>query len=277
VDLGDTLGFRSNLYDKPVEDGGVLVNATTAALTITLPDGTTTAPSITNPPATTGKYLYDYVSVQSGRHVGTWLFTMSGGKTTSYVETFDVGQGLVSVDEAVAHLRASEIITSDSDREQLQWLCMVATDAVERDLGRALTRRTFTEVYDGGQPTLILRQTPVISITSVSDSAVSLSGSEYTLDQSAGILYRGGTSTYWQRFTTGRQSVSVTYVAGYTDPPRAARMVALSIVQSMWQETQQQSHPFADESAGVDIFSAVGSMNTYLQRAYDSLRAPAIA
>lgn len=277
MDLGDTLGFRSDLYDKPVEQGGVLVNATTAALTITLPDGTTTAPSIVNPPLVTGKYLYDYVAVQSGRHVGTWLFTMAGGKTTSYVETFDVGQGLVTVDEAVAHLRAAGVVTSSADLDQLQWLCMVATDAVERDLGRVLTRRTVTEVYDGGQSAIVLRQSPVISVTSVSDSAVVISALDYTLDQSTGILYRGGTSTYWTRFTTGRQSVSVTYVAGYTDPPRAARMVALTIVQSLWQESQQSAHPLIDEGAGVDMFSAVGSMNSYLQRAYDSLRAPAIA
>ena len=91
-DLGDTLPFSSKLYDKPVEDGGVLVNATTAALTITLPDGTA-APGITvtNPPATTGVYQYDYVTTTvPGPFKGRWLFTMATGKTTAYVEAFDV-------------------------------------------------------------------------------------------------------------------------------------------------------------------------------------------
>jgi hypothetical protein len=278
VDLGDTLTFKSDLYDKPTEQGGVLINATAASLTVTLPDGTTATPVVTNPPTVTGKYTSTYVAVsQSGRYVGRWLFTLPGGNTTAYVETFDVGQGLVTVDEAVAHLRAAGIVTSSADLDQLQWLCMVATDAVERDLGRALTRRTVTEVYDGGRPEIILRQSPVISITSVTDSLVSLAASGYTLDQSNGILYRGSTSTYWTPFTYGRQSVSVTYVAGYLDPPRAARMVALTIVQSLWQESQQAGHPLIDESAGVDLFAAVGSLNSYLQRAYDSLRAPAIA
>jgi hypothetical protein len=150
VDLGDTLNFRSDVYDKPVEQGGVLVNATGATLTITLPDGSTVSPSVTNPPAVTGKYTVDYVATLPGRHVGQWLFTMAGGKTTSYVETFDVGPSLVTVDEAVAHLRAGGIVTSAADLEQVQWLCFVATDAVERDLGRALTRRTVIETHDGG-------------------------------------------------------------------------------------------------------------------------------
>jgi hypothetical protein len=276
ADVGETLPFRSDLYDKPAEHGGVLVDATSAALTITLPDGTTTAPGV-GVPSTTGKYAVDYTALQAGRYVGTWSFTMPGGKVASYVETFDVGGGLITVDEAVSHLRAAEIVTSYADLEQLQWLCLVATDAVERDLNRVLTRRVVTETFDGGEPALILRKSPVISITSVTDSGVSLSALDYTLDTSTGILYRGSTSGYWVRFATGRQSVSVTYVAGYLDPPRAARMVALSVVQSMWQESQQAGHPLIDESVGGEVFSAVGSMNTYLQRAYDSLRSPAVA
>ncbi len=259
-------------------DAGVAVNPTTATLTITQPDGTVAAgTAVALPPAVTGNLVYDFTTTQAGLHAVHWATTVPSTAEDDLFVVERPASMLVSVDEAVSHLRASGILTSDADREQLQWLCMAATDTVERDLGRVLTRRTFTEVYNGGDPAIVLRQSPVISVTSVTDSLAALSASDYTLDQSTGILYRGGTSTYWTRFTTGRQSVSVTYVAGYTDPPRVVRMVALNIVQNSWQMSQQAFHPGLDESAAGDVFAALGSLPSTMQRAYDSLRAPAVA
>jgi hypothetical protein len=280
VDLGDTLGFRSDVYDKPAEQGGVLTNATTAVLTITLPDGTTATPSVTNPPSVTGKYGVDYVtstSGPSGRYVGAWVFTMASGKTTSYVETFDVGASLITVDEAVAHLRAAGVVTTADDLDQLQWLCFVASDAVERDLGRAIMRRTVTEVRDGGKDRLNLWQTPVISITSVTESGTLLTASDYVINTTTGILYRGSTTSGFT-WAWGRQNVTVVYVAGYLDPPRIVRKVALNGVQRMWQESQQAGHPLLEEvSAEGAIFAAAGSLTPLEMGAYNSLRSPGIA
>lgn len=273
MDIGDTLGFRSDVRDP----AGVLVNAQTATLTVTLPDGSTATPTVANPVA--GKYAGDYVTTlasPTGRYVGQWLFTFSGGSTTSYVESFDVGAGLVTVDEARSHLRANGVITSADDLEQLQWLCLVATDAVERDLGRVLVRRTVTETYDGSGGAIILRHTPVVSVTSVVESGVTLTGSDYLLNSSVGILYRGSTA-YYRSFAYGFGNVVVTYVAGYTDPPRAARAVALNLVQSMWQQSQQAFHPGLDESAELGVSSAVAGLPDPLRRAYDSLRIPGLA
>lgn len=259
-------------------DLGALVNPTTATLTITQPDGTVAAgTTVTLPPSVTGNLVYDFTTTQAGLHSVHWSTTVPSTAEDDIFVVERPASMLISVDEAVSHLNAAGVLTTDANREQLQWLCIAATDAVERDLGRALTRRTFTDVYNGGEPAIVLRQSPVISITSVTESLVALSALDYTLDAASGILYRGSTSSYWQRWTTGRNSVSVTYVAGYTDPPRAARMVALSIVQSMWQTSQQAPHPFSEEDVDLSVFSAAGSMNSYLQRAYDSLRAPAIA
>lgn len=277
MDLGDTLNFRSDVYDKPAEQGGVLVNATGATLTITLPDGSAVSPSVTNPPAVTGKYTVDYVATLPGRHVGQWLFTMAGGKTTSYVETFDVGPSLVTVDEAVAHLRAGGIVTSAADLEQVQWLCFVATDAVERDLGRALTRRTVTETHNGGTAAIVLRQSPVLSVTTVLEGGVAVSSvAGYVIDSYAGILYRGS-QLVPQRFWTGRQNITVTYVVGFLNPPPVARMVALTCLQSMWQESQQASHPLLDESAEFAVSNAVAGLPGPLRQAYDSLRTVGVA
>ena len=276
MDLGDTLPFRAKLYDKPLEQGGVPVNALTATLTIARPDGTTATPTV--PAASpTGNYAVDYPSTMSGRHVGTWSFTMAGGLTTSHVQSFDVAAAsqLLTVDEAAAHLRATGTITGAADLDQLQWLCQVATEVVERDLGRVLTRRTVTEIRDGGGPLIALRNTPVLSITTVTDNGTVLDPADYTLDGS--ILYRGSTSSYWTRYTGGQQGVEITYVAGYLDPPKVARQVARSVVQSLWQSSQQASHPLIDEAAEEAVFSAVGSLPSHLQRAYDSLRVYAVA
>lgn len=275
ADLGDTLSFTAELYDRPPEQGGTPVNASAATLTVTLPDGTTTNPAVTAP-ATTGKYAADYVTSptgQPGRYLGQWQFTLPGGKTTSHVETFDVGGSLITTDEASAHLRAGGIVTRAADLEQLQWLCMVATDAVERDLGRKMIRQTVTETHPGGA-TVMLQCPPIISVTSVSVAGVPLvPGTDYAVSTQAGVLYpawAGG-------FGYAHQSVTVTYLAGYNNPPLVARQVALNLVQAMWQQSQQASHPLLDESGEAPVADAVAGLPGPLQAAYERLRVVGIA
>jgi hypothetical protein len=276
-DLGDTLPFRSDVYDKPTEDGGVLTNAASVALTVTLPDGTTATPTVTNP--STGKYAASYqttLASLTGRYVGQWVFTFAGGATTSYLETFDVGGTLITVDEAIAHLRAAGIIASEADIDQLQWLCVVATDAVERDLGRTIVRRSITETHDGGRGEIVLRQTPVVSVTSINEAGTVLSASDYVVNTSTGILYRGsGISSWW--FAWGRQNIAVTYVAGYTNPPPVVRKVALNTVQGMWQESQQAFHPGLEQFADSAVQTSTGALTQVERSAYNSLRSAGIA
>lgn len=271
-DLGDTLGFRADLYDKPPDLGGALVNATTVTLTITKPDGTVITPSVTNPPTVTGKYVLDHVSLITdppGRWVGSWLFTLASGKTSAYIETFDVGPTLITVDEAIAHLRGATDIRTADDLEQLQWLCFAASDAVERDLSRALTKRTVTELYSGGNGHVILRQDPVISITTVVENGVTLTANDYVLDQP--LLWRGSATTRsWWR--PGFQNISITYLCGFNNPPVIARKVALNAVQKMWQESQQSPHPMIDDLGESAVTVATGLLTPIELAAYNSLR-----
>lgn len=257
-------------------DAGVLTNPSTATLTITQPDGTLAAGIVvTLPPTVTGQLVYDFTPTQAGLHSVHWATTVP---TTAEDDTFTAeapASLLVSVDEAVAHLNAAGIITSDADREQLQWLCMVATDAIERDLDRYLVRRTVVETHNGSQHAIILRRTPVVSITSVTESGVSLVGTDYLIDSSVGILYRG-TTTYSQRFGIGRQNIVVTYVAGYANPPRVARLAALSLIQSMWQQSQSSFHPGIDESSA-EAFVSAALPGLGQIPGYDSLRSAAVA
>jgi hypothetical protein len=259
-------------------DLGALVNPSTATLTITQPDGTTAAPTVTLPPAVTGQLVVDFLPTQVGKHDADWATTVP---TTSEDDMFVVerpGSLIVSVDEAVAHLRAGGVITSDADREQLQWLCFVASDAVERDLNRIIARRTVTDTYDGTSAgSIVLRSTPVISITSVTESGTLLTGSDYVVNKSTGVLYRGTTTSSFT-FATGRQNIVVVYVAGYADPPRIVRKVALNGVQRMWQESQQAPHPALEEFGPEAIAFAAGVLTPLELGAYNSLRArPGIA
>jgi len=269
---GDVLPFRSDVYSD-----GVLVNASTAVLTVTLPDGSTATPAVTNP--STGKYAADYQTTAAspvGRYLGHWAFTFAGGAGSVYDETIDLVASIITVDEALAHLRAAGVITSEPDLEQLEWLCAVATDAVERDLGRNYTRKTVTELHSGGGYGLVLHRSPVLSVTSVSESGVSLSASDYQLDPETPILYRGS-SSYGRCFSGGRLNISVTYVVGSLNPPPIVRKVALNTVQGMWQESQQTPLPslqsFDEGSVGV----STAALHPVERSAYESLRAVAIA
>jgi hypothetical protein len=272
VDLGDTPRFKADLTNG----SGVLTNASSVTLTITLPDGTTATPTVSNPPAVTGQYFYDYQFTQLGRYLGCWLFTMAGGATTAHYNSFDVDSlPLVTTDEAVRHLRAGGIITSENDLEELQWLCMVAQDAIERDLGRITTRRTVVESHDGGVGTIILRKTPVLSVTSLTEGGVTVSPTYgYVLKTLAdgGALVERGSQLVPQGFWWGRQNVVVTYVAGYTDPPRILRKVALNAIQGMWQESQQAFHPGLEDFSANAVGSATDSLTRFEMGAYESLR-----
>jgi hypothetical protein len=258
-------------------DLGVLTNPLTATLAITQPDGTLAAGTIvTLPPAVTGQLVYDFPYSQAGLHSVHWSTTVP---TTAEDDVFIAERPaalLVSVDEAVAHLRAAGVLTSDADREQLQWLCLVASDAVERDLGRVITRRTVTETYDGGRWKINLRSTPVISITTVTESGTALAAGDYVVNTSTGQLARGSTlSPSW--FASGWQNIVVTYVAGYADPPKIVRKVALNGVQRMWQESQVASHPLLDEAGELAVAVAAGALTPLELGAYNSLRAVGIA
>jgi hypothetical protein len=275
--LGSILPFRSDVYDKPLEEGGVLANASTAVLTVTLPDGTTATPTVTNP--STGKYTGNYQTSAAspvGRYLGHWAFTFAGGAADTYDETIDVVSTIVTIDEALAHLRAANVISTEPDLDQLEWLCSVATDAVERDLGRTIVRRSITETYDGGRGEIVLRQTPVVSVTSINEAGVVLSASDYVVNTSTGILYRGsGISSWW--FAWGRQNIAVTYVAGYTNPPPVVRKVALNTVQGMWQESQQAFHPGLEQFADSAVQTSTGALTQVERSAYNSLRSAGIA
>jgi hypothetical protein len=266
-------------------DVGVLTTPATAVLAITQPDGTVAVgTTVTLPPAVAGQLVYDFTPSQAGLHSVRWSTTVP---TTAEDDMFVAERAaslFINVDETIAHLRASGVITSDADREQVQWLCLVVCSAVARDLGRTIVRRTVTEVYDGGRLAINLRSTPAVSITSVTENGTLLAAGDYLLNPATGLLYRGSTlSSLW--FAWGRQNIAVVYVAGLAaintpeadEALRVVRKVALNGVQRSWQASQQASHPLLDEIGAEAVFAAVGALTPLELGAYNSLKAVGIA
>ena len=276
VDLGET--WSSPTYT--VEDvDGTPTNAGTVTADVTLPDGTVVNPGINN--TGPGLYSFDYLTTVVGRHdvVVTATGGVLGSLVRKWVDSFDVdatGGLLVSVQEALDHLRAQNVIVDRVDLEQLRWLCSVATEAVERDLNRAIVRRSLTTTFNGGRRFIRLTSTPVISITTVVENGITLSATDYVLDPEGWLLWRG-TGLSYQCWARGFQNIDVTYDVGYTDPPRIARKVALNGIERMWQASQQTAHPQIDQITEAIQFAPRGVLTPLEMSAYQQLRAAEIA
>ncbi len=231
VDLGDYYPITVETTDE----AGDLVDVTSVSVVITLPTGTAGSP-VAMSRTSLGRYELDYLTTTTGLH--SWRATSTGAVEGNWSDTFVVesGKGIVSLADALAHLGWTTDPTP-AQAEQLRSLILAATAACASFTGRTLARTVVTETHDGGRGALPLRQHPVISVTSVSEAGTAYSG--FTFDPVGGIVWRD--SGRWD--TSARQSVSVTYVAGYEDPPADIRLAVLHTVEALWQRTQQAPHP----------------------------------
>lgn len=230
IDLGGIYQVAVDVLDA----SNALVNPSSATLTITLPDGSTVTPTVTLPPAATGKLRVDYATTQAGRHV--WRM-VTANPTTAYADVFDVRPavpgGIVSLAGARAQLNMGATETADDD--ELRGFIGAATGAVERALGRTVVRRSFTDRFEvgGGTAELLLRNVPVLSLTSVAsaDGTTTWSTANLRVDSETGLV-----TVVSGAALTG--AVDVTYQAGDTVIREDYRLAALIIVQHLW-ETQR--------------------------------------
>lgn len=155
----------------------------------------------------------------------------------------------------LAAAKAQVNITDSSSDTELAGFISAVTAVVERHVG-AVIHRSVTEVFDGGRPVLLLTATPVVSITSVTESGGLVDPSGYTFAAASGVLTRVA-GTAQQTFLQGIQSVSVTYVAGQAANtaavPGHVRLGALVILQHLW-ETQRPAArgPFSQDAGDFD-------------------------
>ena len=253
------LGDRVYLSWNTVDSSGAAVNPGTVTLNITLPDATNV--SVTTATAVTGTYTASYLPTQVGRHILSW----NAGTTWSqaFSDTFEVRDindiGIVGYDECLEFLN---IPTASANENEVRRFIDAATDLAEPYVGQVLGRRTFSnELYDGGTEFIRIRNPKAISITSVTENGLAVSASNYVLDYTGQRLYRIGSGTlyatnsygYW---TQGMNNVSITYVAGYVNPPMSAKQGVLEIIRHLWQTQRGAINVMSRTNSGDELYSS---------------------
>ena len=253
-DLGDKVYLTWNTVDS----SGAAVNPGTVTLNITQPDGTTS--SVTTATSTTGTYTASFLPTLPGRHILAWAAT--GSYPQAFSDVFEVRDindiGIVGYDEALEFLN---IPAASANENEIRRFIDASTDLAETYVGQVLGRRTFTnELYDGGTEFIRIRNPKAISITSVTENGMAVSASNYVLDYTGQRLYRIGSGTlyatnsygYW---TQGMNNVSITYVAGYVNPPMSAKQGVLEIIRHLWQTQRGAINVMSRTNSGDELYS----------------------
>lgn len=267
-DLGDKVYLTWNTVDS----SGAAVNPGTVTLSITLPDATNV--SVTTATAVTGTYTASYLPTQVGRHIIAWAAT--GSYPQAFSDIFEVRDindiGICGYDEVLEYLN---IPSASANENEVRRYIDAATDLAETYVGQVLGRRTFTnELYDGGTEFIRIRNPKAISITSVYENDALVSSSNYVLDYTGQRLYRIGSGTlyatnsygYW---TQGMNNVKITYVAGYVNPPMAAKQGVLEIIRHLWQTQRGAINVMGRNQTGDELYA--GSTYSLPRRAMELL------
>lgn len=151
---------------------------------------------------------------------------------------------IVTVAEVKTHLNISASDTSQDT--ELAAFIEAVTPVVEHITGPVVARQVV-EKHDGGCEAIVLRQPPVVSVTSVTEDGVTVAASDYTLSD-AGVLYR--TSRVW---LYGRGKVQVTYQAGRSAVPASIALAAKELVRINWRPQQGGNYSPFDGGAADEV------------------------
>ena len=255
-DLGDAVALGVTITDA----NGTPANATAVVATVTAPDGLTSTPAISN--ASAGLYDVSYTPTLSGRHTIRWVAT--GANASAYADEFTVRDfthiGIVSLDEVKAHLNIPS--TNTGLDEELRRFMDAAQDLAENYVGCVLGRQTFTdELYDGNTDLIRLRSPRAISITSVYENGLLLDPLAYRLDPSGQRVARVTTGSlsgpnYFGIFSPGVGNIKISYVAGFINPPPAAKQGVLEIIRHLWQSQRGAMNVTTRNQSGDDFYPA---------------------
>jgi hypothetical protein len=156
---------------------------------------------------------------------------------------------IISLDEAKTFLD----ITSSTYDSELGGFITTASLAWVNRVGPVAGSPVYDEWYNGGGPTIVLRHTPVQSITSITEAytdsiaytltsdpldGTGTSGTYgYTLETSRGLLVRRA-SGFPISFASGTRNIHIVYVAGYATTPADIKEAVMSLLKQGW-ETQR--------------------------------------
>ena len=253
-DLGDVVALGVTITDA----AGSPADATTVVATIVAPDGTSSTPSVVH--SGTGLYDLNYTPTQYGRHTIRWVAT--GTNASAYADEFTVRDftelGIVSLDEVKAHLNIPT--TNTTNDEEIRRFIDAASDLAESYVGCILGRKTFTsEKYSGNTDIIRLRNPRAISITSVYENGTLLDPVAYVLDPTGQRLTRVTTGSisgpnYFGIWAPGAENIVVSYVAGFINPPAAAKQGVLEIIRHLWQTQRGPSSVIGRSQSGDEFY-----------------------
>lgn len=253
------LGDKVYLTWLTVDSSGAAANPGTVTASVTLPDGSNV--SLTTATSVTGTYTTTYLPTLAGRHVYAWSAT--GTWPQAYSDVFEVRDindiGIVGYDEVLEYLN---IPAASANENEVRRFMDAATDLAEQYTGIVLGRRTYTnELYDGAGEFLRIRNPKVVSITSVYENNALIAATAYAVDPTGQRLYRVGSDTlyasnsygYW---APGMNNISVTYVAGYANPPMSAKQGVLEIIRHLWQTQRGAMNVMGRNLGGDELYSS---------------------
>lgn len=225
-DLADVVPLAVQTRDTT----GALADATAVTCTVFHPGSSTTyTPAVLHP--STGNYSAVFAPVFPGRYSVRWIAT--GANASGFSDAFDVYDAtpnyIVSLSDARELLR----LTGTTQDELLRSKIAATTIIIERIIDEVVVPRTVVENITNVKPGrfLVLRKTPVISLTSLA-----LTSALYTWDvatfnvvSETGVLT--ALPTAWQVWG----DITVTYVAGRAVIPENVQEAAKIIIQHLWQ------------------------------------------
>jgi hypothetical protein len=249
IDVGDPL---PNLAITITSDGTTLADAGTVVLTLTLPDGSTVTPTVNHPG--TGSYNAVYIAAQAGQYLINWVATGANSCTLSDVRQVQASNPgmMISLYEARRGLGFQSGNTASD--EDLRTFIAAATPIMEDLIGPV---NTHVETYDGGSTQIGLLYPPVMSVTTVIESAgsnyqrtltlqnlfttSSTDAYGYTVDLTTGVLTRRAAGVAVP-FLRGLRNIQVTYIAGRVMAGNHL-LACRRLVKHLWQSEQQNYSP----------------------------------
>ncbi|MGV9755434.1 hypothetical protein ACWDUC_06300 [Streptomyces tricolor] len=237
-DLGATVRLTADCLDPD----GAPTTATSATVTVALPDGSTVTPAAAET-GTPGRYQADYVTTVPGRHTVRWVWS---GPAHAYTDMFDVREAtppaIMSLATARRHLKKTD--TAD-DEEIRDWI-EACTRAVEQFVGPVAVRTITETAHFSTARSVALTRVPALSLVSV--ATLRPGGPSYTvddllLDPDTGLVsaVTGGILYGPLRFT---------YRAGRVIVSANIRAAAKIILQHLWRTRQGPGRP----QRGVDDY-----------------------
>lgn len=221
-DIADSVPIAWDVRDA----AGTLITASTAVLTVTLPDGTTATPAVPAP-SSAGQYRVTYIPTLEGRYEWRAVTTVPN---TAYGDVFvvrgNVSPALLSLADAKVFLNIPGTASDDELREYLE----AATEVVEGYIG-PVARRTYTSRVNGGRDVLILPHTQVLSVTSITSVSTGITPvplANLSIDTEAGDIYL----KYAGCFPYG--AYDITYTVGRSVMKANWTTAAKIIVKHMW-------------------------------------------